>query len=125
MATPLFCVYLGLDFDITERMPSTNYWRPFPLRPARRTTTSSPPGSSTPDPPVYITSASAKDPGHEGHAPARLFDRRADDLGDARPRSLGNQPRTRSRKYSRQASYLAAKDKIIEQLIDRAEDQSG
>jgi DNA-binding PadR family transcriptional regulator len=26
MGTPLFCVYLGLDCDLRETMPSTNYW---------------------------------------------------------------------------------------------------
>lgn len=26
MATPLFCVYLGLDRDLRETMPNTNYW---------------------------------------------------------------------------------------------------
>ena len=26
MALPIFCVYLGLDIDLRERMPNTNYW---------------------------------------------------------------------------------------------------
>lgn len=26
MAVPLFCVYLGLDIDLAERIPNTNYW---------------------------------------------------------------------------------------------------
>lgn len=26
MALPIFCVYLGLDIDLRERMPRTNYW---------------------------------------------------------------------------------------------------
>jgi phytoene dehydrogenase-like protein len=26
MSLPIFCVYLGLDIDLRERMPNTNYW---------------------------------------------------------------------------------------------------
>ena len=65
MAAPLVCVYLGLDFDLNERMPNTNYWvHPrYDSEASYEFVTS---GEFDPDPPVYITSATVKDPGGPG-----------------------------------------------------------
>ena len=123
MATPLFTVYLGLDFDITERMPATNYW----LHSRYDQEAYYDPiaaGEFDTDPPVYISSASAKDPGHEGHAPpgcstVELMTWATPDL------EAWGVDENSDLKYSRQASYREAKDRITEQLIDRAEDQLG
>ena len=124
MATPLFTVYLGLDFDITERMPATNYW----LHSRYDQESYYDPiaaGEFDTDPPVYISSASAKDPEHEGHAPPgcstiELMTWATPDL-----QAWGIDESEDAPKYSRQASYMEAKERVMNQLIDRAEDQLG
>jgi phytoene dehydrogenase-like protein len=124
MATPLFTVYLGLDFDISERMPATNYW----LHSRYDQEAYYDPiaaGEFDADPPVYISSASAKDPGHAGHAPpgcstVELMTWATPDLD-----AWGIDESEGAPKYSRQAEYRKVKDRITEQLIERAEDQLG
>ncbi|HNF83941.1 MAG TPA: hypothetical protein PLE13_08145, partial [Solirubrobacterales bacterium] len=124
MATPLFTVYLGLDFDITERMPATNYW----LHSRYDQEAYYDPiaaGEFDTDPPVYISSASAKDPGHEGHAPEGCSTVELMTWATPDPEAWGVDESEDAPKYSRQAAYREAKDRLTEQLIDRAEDQLG
>lgn len=124
MATPLFTVYLGLDFDITERMPATNYW----LHSRYDQESYYDPiaaGELDPDPPVYISSASAKDPGHEGHAPPGCSTMELMTWITPDPETWGIDQSEDAPKYSRQASYREIKDRVAEQLIDRAEVQLG
>ncbi|OJU95998.1 MAG: hypothetical protein BGO23_09150 [Solirubrobacterales bacterium 67-14] len=124
MATPLFTVYLGLDFDITERMSATNYWlhsrydQEAYYEPIAA-------GEFDSDPPVYISSASAKDPGHEGHAPPGCSTIELMTWATPDPGAWGVDEGKDAPKYSRQAGYRKAKDRITEQLIDRAEEQLG
>ncbi|MCB0861016.1 MAG: NAD(P)/FAD-dependent oxidoreductase [Solirubrobacterales bacterium] len=124
MATPLFTVYLGLDFDITERMPATNYWlhsrydQEAYYEPVAA-------GEFDTDPPVYISSASAKDPGHEGHAPPGCSTIELMTWATPDPAAWGVDEGEDAPKYSRQAGYLEAKQKVTDQLIDRAEKQLG
>ena len=124
MASPIFTVYLGLDFDITERMPATNYWLHSrydqeayydPIATGRFDT----------DPPVYISSASAKDPGHEGHAPPGCSTVELMTWTTPDPEAWGIDESGDAPKYSRQAAYRQVKERIAEQLIDRAEEQLG
>lgn len=124
MATPLFTVYLGLDFDISERMPATNYW----LHSRYDQESYYDPiaaGEFDTDPPVYISSASAKDPGHEGHAPPGCSTVELMTWATPDPSAWGVDEGPDAPKYSRQPSYRAAKEKVADQLIDRAEDQLG
>ena len=124
MATPLVTVYLGLDFDITERMPATNYW----LHSRYDQEAYYDPiaaGEFDTDPPVYISSASAKDPAHEGHAPPGCSTVELMTWATPDPEAWGVDESGEGPKYSKQSSYLEAKERITEQLIDRAEDQLG
>ncbi|MBK8294137.1 MAG: NAD(P)/FAD-dependent oxidoreductase [Solirubrobacterales bacterium] len=124
MATPLVCVYLGLDFDLAERMPNTNYWRHsrydseeyYDFVAAEK---------FDPDPPVYITSASAKDPGSTGHAPEGCSTVELMTWATPSLEAWGVESEEAAGKYSKQEGYLAAKDKIVEQLIDSAEEILG
>ena len=74
-----------------------------------------------PHPPVYITSASAKDPGSHGHAPEGCSTIELMTWATPSLETWGIRPEEEAGKYSKQEGYLAAKDNIIEQLIDTAE----
>ena len=124
MATPLVCVYLGLDFDITERMPSTNYWV-HPRYDSELYYEYAAAGEFDPAPPIYITSASAKDPGHSGHAPDGCSTIELMTWATPSLEAWGIQPEADAGRYSRQETYLAAKENMIEQLIDGAESVVG
>jgi phytoene dehydrogenase-like protein len=124
MATPLVNVYLGLDFDISERMPATNYWlhsrydQEAYYEPVAE-------GRLDEDPPVYISSASAKDPGGGGHAPEGCSTIELMTWATPDPEAWGVRDEGEHGKYSRQEAYRAAKEEITERLIDRAEEQLG
>ena len=68
MATPLVCVYLGLDFDISKKMTSTNFWV-HPRYDSEDYYDFVAAGEFDQTPPVYITSESANDTVSLGHAP--------------------------------------------------------
>jgi len=124
MATPLFTVYLGLDFDITERMSATNFW----LHSRYDQEAYYDPiaaGEFDSDPPVYVSSASAKDPGHEGHAPPGCSTIELMTWATPDPAAWGVDESEDAPKYSRQADYRKTKERITEQLIERAEEQLG
>lgn len=124
MATPLVNVYLGLDFDISERMPATNYWlhtrydQEAYYEPVAE-------GRLDEDPPVYISSASAKDPGGRGHAPEGCSTIELMTWATADPQAWGVRDEDEHGRYSRQPSYRGAKELITERLIDRAEEHLG
>ncbi|MBN8866676.1 MAG: NAD(P)/FAD-dependent oxidoreductase [Solirubrobacterales bacterium] len=120
MATPLFTVYLGLDFDITERMPATNFWVHSRFDPEAYYEPIAA-GEFDSDPPVYISSASAKDPEHEGHAPPGCSTVELMTWATPDPAAWGVSDEADAPRYSRQAAYREAKDRIADQLIERAE----
>ncbi|MGK2956485.1 MAG: phytoene desaturase family protein [Solirubrobacterales bacterium] len=124
MATPLVCVYLGLDFDLADRMPNTNYWKHSRLN-SEEYYDFVAAEEFDPDPPVYITSASAKDPGSTGHAPEGCSTVELMTWATPSLETWGIQPEDEAGKYSKQEGYLAAKENIIEQLIDTAEEVLG
>ena len=68
MATPLFCVYLGVDRDLAETMRNTNYWVHPDYDPEARYAEAVD-GAIAQTPPVYMTSATVKDPTSTHHAP--------------------------------------------------------
>ncbi len=124
MATPLVNVYLGLDFDISERMPATNYWlhtrydQEAYYEPVAE-------GRLDDEPPVYISSASAKDPGSGAHAPEGCSTIELMTWATPDPEAWGVQDEGEHGKYSRQPAYREAKERITERLIDRAEEHLG
>jgi len=120
MATPLVTVYLGLDFDVSEKMPATNLWLHSRYDPEAYYDAVQN-GEFDSEPPVYISSATAKDPGHEGHAPPGCSTVELMTWATPDPAAWGVDESDGAPKYSRQASYREAKDRITEQLIDQAE----
>lgn len=121
MATPLFCVYLGLDRDLHGTMPATNFWVHPDYDPegaygrARA-------GELSEAPPVYITSATVKDPGHAGHAPEGCSTLELMTWTAPSPEAWGVpgiDPATD--RYSKAAEYRARKARLTETLIDIAE----
>ncbi len=124
MATPLVCVYLGLDFDLADRMPNTNYWH-HTRYDSEEYYDFVAAGEFDPDPPVYITSASAKDPGSAGHAPEGCSTVELMTWVTPSSETWGIEPEETAGRYSRQEAYLDAKEKIIGQLIDSAEKSLG
>lgn len=120
MATPLVCVYLGLDFDLNERMPNTNYWlhSRYDDEVSYEYVAA---GDFDPDPPVYITSATVKDPEWTGHTPPGCSTVELMTWATPSLEAWGVQHEGKAGKYSRQDGYRAAKDNITELLIDGAE----
>ncbi|MBK5110142.1 MAG: NAD(P)/FAD-dependent oxidoreductase [Thermoleophilia bacterium] len=120
MATPLVCVYLGLDFDLNERMPNTNYWL-HPRYDDERSYEYVSAGEFDPDPPVYITSATVKDPEWTGHTPPGCSTVELMTWTTPALEAWGVDSDETAPRYSRQEGYRAAKDNITELLIDGAE----
>lgn len=126
MALPLFSVYLGLDFDLADHIPNTNYWChpsfdgelayqrcrddrwPDELRPE--------------DYFAYITSASVKDPhsthlapaGHSGIEIMTLVPPDYTFWGVCEGPAAGE-------RYRRKERYRSVKSRIVKDLIDRAD----
>jgi phytoene dehydrogenase-like protein len=125
MATPLFCVYLGLDRDLRETMPSTNYWvhpdydpeRPYALAAE---------GRLADTPATYITSASVKDPHSAHHAPDGCSTLELMTWAAADPAAWGT-PGTNAAaaRYRKDRSYREVKAQLTEKLIDVAENVVG
>lgn len=120
MAAPLVCVYLGLDFDLNDRMPCTNYWV-HPRYDSEASYEYVTAGEFDPDPPVYITSATVKDPGFKGHTPPGCSTVELMTWATPSHEAWGIDDSEEAGRYSRQAAYREAKDRITEQLIDGAE----
>ncbi|MGA7398250.1 MAG: NAD(P)/FAD-dependent oxidoreductase [Solirubrobacterales bacterium] len=124
MATPLVTVYLGVDFDITERMPATNFW----IHPRYDSETYYEfvkAGEFDPQTPIYISSASAKDPGNTHHAPAGCSTLELMTWATPSLEAWGVQDESEAGRYSKQESYRKVKDDITERLIKGAEQVLG
>jgi len=69
MSLPIFCVYLGLDIDLRERMPNTNYWycESYDIEGMYQASYE---GRMPEQFPLFITTASVKDPTTGHIAPA-------------------------------------------------------
>ena len=124
MATPLFCVYLGVERDLRETMPATNYWVHPDYDPeaayARATA-----GELDGDPAVYITSATVKDPGGQ-HAPPGCSTLELMTWTTPSPAAWGVpgvDPATD--RYSKDPVYRERKAQLTERLIDVAEEVVG
>ena len=125
MATPLFCVYLGLDRDLRESMPSTNYWVHPDYDPERPYTLAA--HGQLPDTPAtYITSASVKDPDSAHHAPDGCSTLELMTWAAPDPAAWGV-PRAHApaADYRKDRSYREVKAQLTEKLIDVAENVVG
>jgi all-trans-retinol 13,14-reductase len=124
MAAPLVCVYLGLDFDLNERMPNTNFWKHsrYDSETSYEFVTA---GEFDPDPPVYITSATVKDPEWTGHTPPGCSTVELMTWATPSLEAWGIDESEDAGRYSRQEAYRDAKERLTEKLIDGAEDVLG
>ncbi|MEV8509003.1 NAD(P)/FAD-dependent oxidoreductase [Actinoplanes sp. NPDC051475] len=113
MALPLFSVYLGLDIDLADRMPNSTYWC-YPDTDVEGAYRAAYEGRIPDEMPIFLTSATTKDPGNPhaappGHSTLEVMCLVPQGVfwpgGDA---------------YSRDPEYLALKESLTERLIDRA-----
>lgn len=120
MALPLFSVYLGLDIDLQEHMPNTNYWCHPDLDPDT-VYEAAYAGEMPANPWLYITSASVKDPhskhlAPDGHSSLQI-------LTVVPPGyefwGIEEGPAAGER-YSRTAVYRAAKRRVEDAVMARA-----
>lgn len=120
MSLPLFCVYLGLDVDLAERMPNTNYYL-FPGWDAEATYSDCYEGRFPQRPPVYMTAASVKDPHTRALAPPGCTSLQLMTVAPAQPSHWHvEEGPLAGRGYSRNPAYRARKWELTEQLIDAA-----
>jgi phytoene dehydrogenase-like protein len=121
MATPLFCVYLGLDRDLRETMPNTNYWIHPDYDPEHAYTLAAH-GRLATNPPTFITSASVKDPFSADHAPdgCSTLELMTWATPDCTAWGVRDADAQRGR-YRKDQSYRAVKGQLTERLIDVAE----
>jgi phytoene dehydrogenase-like protein len=125
MATPLFCVYLGLDRDLRETMPRTNYWCHPDYDPEGAYAVAGS-GTISERPPVYITSASVKDPDGNGHAPPGCSTLELMTWTTPSTEAWGVPGiDPAGDRYSKDAAYRQAKAALAERLVDVAEDVLG
>ncbi|MEX0799706.1 MAG: NAD(P)/FAD-dependent oxidoreductase [Dehalococcoidia bacterium] len=121
MALPLFCVYLGLDIDLRDSMPNTNYWYhgnwdiEAPYRDCYE-------GRLPNDLYMYITAGSVKDPHTEAIAPKGCTSLEIMTLvpADYRLWDIESGP-TEGEKYHRKPGYQSAKQTLTEAMIEGAE----
>jgi phytoene dehydrogenase-like protein len=124
MAIPIFCVYLGLDIDLTELMPNTNIWyHPTNDHEAlfAKAYRGTPDDAAFDDPPLYLTSATLKDPTNTHAAPPghsclqlmTLVPPQYAFWGVASGPGSGT-------KYRKLAEYRAIKERITESLVAQA-----
>jgi all-trans-retinol 13,14-reductase len=120
MSLPLFCVYLGLDVDLGERMPNTNYYL-FPSWDAESHYSACYEGRLPPEPPVYVTAATVKDPYTKALAPPGCSSLQLMTIAPAQ-RSLWHvdEGPLVDRGYGRRPAYRAAKLDLTERMIDGA-----
>ncbi|KKL04296.1 hypothetical protein LCGC14_2617490, partial [marine sediment metagenome] len=119
MALPLFCVYLGLDVDLRERMPNTNFFvnPDYDIEGAYAECYA---GRVPENLPLYVTSASVKDP-RGASAPEGCS---SIEMVAVAPADYSfwhvNEGPAAGEGYSRNPDYLAVKEWFTEKLIDGA-----
>jgi phytoene dehydrogenase-like protein len=125
MATPLFCVYLGIQGDLRGEMPNTNYWCHPDYDPEAAYARAAD-GVISGRPPVYITSASVKDPDGHGHAPDGCSTLELMTWTTPSPQAWGAaEDAASTRRYSKGPLYRERKAALANRLIDVAEDVLG
>ncbi len=121
MALPLFCVYLGLDIDLRETMPNTNYllYDTFDIEGMYAQCYE---GKVPQELMLFITVASVKDPETEAIAPKGCTSMEVMTIvpPDYRLWAVEDGP-AHGEKYHRNPDYRAFKDHLTEAMIDGAE----
>jgi all-trans-retinol 13,14-reductase len=121
MAVPIFCVYLGLDCDLRERMPNTNFWccDSFDFE---RLYQSCYDGRLPEHFSLFITAASVKDPSTSRFAPPGCS---SIEIMTWVPANYDvwrvHDGPAAGEKYHRDRDYRSNKDTLTELLIDGAE----
>lgn len=120
MALPIFCVYLGLDIDLRERIPNTNYFlfTSFDTEGMYRDCEE---GRMPQDLWVYLTAASVKDPYTRAIAPPGHSALEIMTLVPADYRIWGVETGpARGEDYHRNPNYRSFKAELTEAMIDSA-----
>ena len=113
MALPLFSVYLGLDIDLADQLPNSTYWC-YPHADVEQVYRDIYDGRIPDEMPIFLTSATTKDPGNPQAAPSGHSTLEVMCLapqGTFWPSSDG---------YRKDPQYAVLKERLTEQLIDRA-----
>jgi phytoene dehydrogenase-like protein len=122
MSPALGVVYLGIRGDLAaEGLPNTNYWvsRSYDFERIYENTRA---GRFDPDPLVYISIASLKDPENRRIAPPGMTNLQLMSLAPSQPESWGVTPaQVESGAYSKVADYQEHKARYAARLIEGAE----
>lgn len=121
MALPLFVVYLGLDIDLRETMPRTNYWYydSFDLEGMYADATE---GRLPQDFFCFISVGSVKDPETETIAPKGYSSLEIMTIVPADHRFWGvEEGPVAGERYHRKPGYRSFKDQVADRLIEGAE----
>ncbi len=121
MALPIFCVYLGLDIDLRQRMPNTNYWyfSTFDIEGLYRDSYE---GRLPREVSLFITAASVKDPHTEAIAPKGYSSLEAMFWAppDYERWAIEDGPAAGER-YHRKPDYRSLKDQMTDAIVDGVE----
>jgi phytoene dehydrogenase-like protein len=121
MALPFFVVYLGLDIDLRETMPRTNYWYydSFDLEGLYADATE---GRMPEDFFCFISVGSVKDPDTEAIAPRGFSSLEIMTIVPADHRLWGvDEGPIAGERYHRYPDYRSFKDQVADRLIEGAE----
>ncbi len=121
MALPIFCVYLGLDIDLRERLPNTNLWY-FTSFDIEEMYSDCYAGRVPADLGLFITAASLKDPHTEAIAPPGCTSLEVMMWAPADHGFWGIEDGPAAgEKYHRNPRYQEIKQRLTETLVDGAE----
>jgi phytoene dehydrogenase-like protein len=120
MALPLFTAYLGLDIDLCEHMPNTNYFA-HPTLDVESSYSSVYEGGMPDQPSVFLSSASVKDPytshiAPPGHSTIEVMTIVPPDYAFW---NVERGPYDGAR-YSKLNDYRAVKERLVDEMIERA-----
>lgn len=120
MSLPLFCVYLGLDIDLRERMPNTNYYL-FPSWDTESAYRACYEGGFPRQLPIYLSAASVKDPHTKALAPPGCSSVQLMTVAPAQRSHwrIGEGPIV-GRGYSHDPAYRAVKRELTKRMIEGA-----
>jgi phytoene dehydrogenase-like protein len=123
MALPIFCVYLALDIDLSERVPDTNYWyyTSFDIEGMYQECYK---GRIPTDLGLFITMASVKDPHTERIAPDGYSSLEIMSWVPPDYRLWGSidEGPASGEKYHGKAEYRAFKDELTDAMVAGAEE---
>ncbi len=121
MALPLFCVYLGLDIDLRDVMPNTNYWYygTFDIEGMYKEAQE---GHVPTELMMFITAGSVKDPETEAIAPKGYTSLEVMTLvpPDHRLWAVEEGP-VAGEKYHQNQEYRSFKNRLADMLVEGAE----